>query len=700
MKAILSKQKEETLDSHPSFELQDSIVESDLSISHTLPKIARDVRRDYFKRNYNHKDMIQALVSNPDDATTMNKLTEFASLDGKVIDAIVNEFDKVLLKDKNHNFLKAVQAVLAGAATRKSQEAFLKTLRNKDLIRHSFSKILHLKKPHRGILTVYSKLASRADPETKDDVALNAYLSLSSLSLNMKKKDRKEFIGTLISKLQNSKNRKQFAFYMRSLGNAGDAAPLHVAKKLLLKRGVPLFAKSMAADSLRHRSNNKEAVNQLIRKVIVDKRLSGKVKSAVIGAHNKDSTQLQDVAAVNRVMIERLLRRDNSNMSKELLNYIKTQYSLNDEELTRAWAQAVSESDEEMSEEHFFQELSTIITEEEDNEESSDETNKAEDAFGAAQTEFKNAIFINGTQVCIPVALNETNKMCLYDKDMLNYLNSFNPAENAIAKHISYETLVGGKKANLYIGALAYTGTNFNCDGKDFTFTTFGRFSAKANMFANTFSIVTVNAKAVVDKGYNDNVFVEVLGKALVNRKMLEIDDETLCHENSEILYEKTFTNLPSISTTIPLGPVPLTFSVKMSASTQIKSYAGYCVNDLSAATGLLPSVKFGLAASAAVGIPIAKAGIEVNGNLNYGLHEEVGLKGTQCSACATIETKTEPMNLDVIGFAEIDLKFWSKNKRHTLYNWSTEAQTKTIHKSCVNLQDLKAKLTEKLLSK
>jgi len=311
--------------------------------------------------------------------------------------------------------------------------------------------------------------------------------------------------------------------------------------------------------------------------------------------------------------------------------------------------------------------------------------NEAKKIFGAASFE--------GNKICIPASNKPDDNMCFYDKDMIDFLARFGDMSNHnFAAHFEFEKLIGSKKIHLYIGAMGVAGTNFNCNDppQQFEFVAAGRFDAKANVFSKTYNVLTASIHAAQKGTYEDNMFLKLMGATIVDARLLSDKVvQNLCKEATKPLANKDFNNLPSYDFTIMIGPIPLTFGFRITANARLDAVAGYCFNDLTARAGLVPSVGVGIAGNAAIGIVIARAGIELEVSLNYGLFPNVNLRGLQCKLCASLDSKLQPMKVKVSAFAEINLWVLKGRTGFKIFDWEQPAKTSTIFEKCLDLPKL-----------
>eukprot|EP00762_Andalucia_godoyi_P002355 ANDGO_07550.mRNA.1 lipid transport family protein len=291
------------------------------------------------------------------------------------------------------------------------------------------------------------------------------------------------------------------------------------------------------------------------------------------------------------------------------------------------------------------------------------------------------------------------NRMSILDKEIVERGLSITEPTEALPSHMragtddslfpnnrqgSFDKTMGPSDLSLDISASYFAGTNFEfCSGgqqsKDLNYKIAAGLDVKVDVFGFHKDVANVDAAYVAEAGATtDNHFrISLFGHTIKDTTLLPFSTTACPPENVIDIWHAT----PgwSVSYTVTVVVIPVTFSVGVSAQLDVSLGYGICIQDLKAIADLRPSVTVTASASASASVLVAKGGVEVSGSVNEQLRPAVWVNLNECAIGANVHHIANPADVSFNGYYQTRTLSWhhwrpriswSNQHQKTFWSW------------------------------
>jgi len=236
---------------------------------------------------------------------------------------------------------------------------------------------------------------------------------------------------------------------------------------------------------------------------------------------------------------------------------------------------------------------------------------------------------------------------------------------------------LGGSSINSKFDASLFAGTNFDCHEQTFNYEGLAQASTDFHIFG--WSKQAFLAEAVYGKEngqiVGDQILVKVWDNVVYQKKLPSLD----CKEHIQPIthVQKGI----SVSYTIWISIVPVTFSAGVDVAFELDWGWRVCDSDLSVMVELIPKVTFSVNGAAEIDLLIIRAGLELSGSINGQLRPQGYASGANCSIGIDLREVTQPMAINFDSFytwRECKILWifdchWGNHNTHTWFKWSSK---------------------------
>ncbi|KAG2391962.1 hypothetical protein C9374_013447 [Naegleria lovaniensis] len=595
----------------------------------------------------------------------------------------VEKLNKLLSSDEKAKslipFLESIQTLIATINSTKIQDKLVEVSKTHPVLTKNYIySSVFVKNPTKQ---VHNFVKSLADSDE------NAFLAYADLADRLKDKSLiDEIVSEILNKMKSASSADQLVSACHALNNAGRGVPLSIIKHLILSESIPSTIKSLVADNLKKRGNDTR-VDDLIHFLVNHKKLDANVIASLISCQTTREGLHKNGTSV--CPFTKLLKHTKNDLIKQAIHtYLYTvgnkeaadamEMSFQEEInafTTHSLAQSAPESQPAYEEPPATWEPVSVDADEE-----TKARNRVEEVAYKIKSIFSAANW-NGAQAsCVPASRSE--QICVYNTEMMNFINKQGDLSNmAKAKYYSYENKFGTQGVNLYTGILVYGGANFQCTKESaFDVVFFGRAAAEANIFDSTYPVASayVELNNRSPSSINNRVYVKIFTTTFVDKPFLP--SFSTCNSETKNILTKAIPSLFKTSYTMAIGPVPITFSIGAGLTYGVDFKYGYCLNSFSASTSLEPTVTIDITGSADIGIPLAKASIQLRASsTSRGIPE---LSFESCNLCARMKFNQEAASFTALLHGKVAL--WEKSWNLYQYNLP-QTYSKTLYEQCVS---------------
>ncbi|KAF0980400.1 hypothetical protein FDP41_013614 [Naegleria fowleri] len=578
-------------------------------------------------------------------------------------------------------FLESIQTLIATINSTKIQDTLVEVSKTHPVLTKNYIySSVFVKNPTKE---VHKFVKSMADSDE------NAFLAYADLADRLQDKTLiDEIVSEILRKMTSASSADKFISACHALNNAGRGVPLSIIKHLILSESIPSNIKTLITDNLKKRMNDSK-VDDLIHFLVNHKKLSANVIASLISCQTAREGLHKNGTSVYH--FSKLLKNNKNDLIKQAIHtYL---YTIGTKEAADAMEMSFQEEVNAFTNAHELTQAapnSQPTSGEEppatwepvsvDADEETKARNKVEEVAYKIKSIFSAANWDGAQASCVPAS--RTEKICVYNTEMMNFINKQGDLSNmAKAKYFSYESKFGTQGVNLYTGFLVYGGANFQCTKESaFDVVFFGRAAAEANIFDSTYPVASayVELNNRSPNSINNRVYVKLFTTTFVDQPFLP--SFSTCNSETKNILTKTIPSLFKTSYTMAIGPVPITFSLGAGLTYGVDFKYGYCLNSFSASISLEPTVTIDITGSADIGIPLAKASIQLKASsTSRGIPQ---LSFESCNLCATMKFNQEAASFSAVLYGKVAL--WEKS--WTLYQYNLpQTYSKTLYEQCVS---------------
>ncbi|KAL9641526.1 hypothetical protein ABK040_013447 [Willaertia magna] len=252
-------------------------------------------------------------------------------------------------------------------------------------------------------------------------------------------------------------------------------------------------------------------------------------------------------------------------------------------------------------------------------------------------------------------------------------------------KSLTKDYKVGGSTIDVDFHGELFIGTNFDCNNANFNYEGLAEVTADINVLGEKAANI-IDAKANYAKQGSqlvaDEIFLSVFGKVIYQKTLGSIWND--CSLHTYQLYHTT--KGISVSYTVWVNIVPITFSVNADLGVNVNWGWQVCDAQLSAMIEVVPSASILISGNAEINLLIVRAGVDLGATFQAALQPQAYIHGTLCTVGIDVELTTEPMSAAFTAyFAKKQCKLvffdckWGKQDQKTLWSWSLPPQKQTL---------------------
>ncbi|EFC45333.1 predicted protein [Naegleria gruberi] len=703
-----------------------SLLKGDPSLQHNTTRLVGIVS------NYKKLDTIQSarilLNHLVEGLHKLNKLTGAEYLSTKTYLEIIQQLVATTRNENIQNDLIAISSIEPVLAN----NYIYSSINIQRPSSNVYSFIKHLK--NHGLKFISHNITS----ESNSNVKRNAYLAFADLAHRLQDKTLKDtIVREILDSIENAESKEDIETHFHALNNAGEAVDPYLLYAIWASDKIPEYFKILLTKNIRKRIKDDPTLDRIILKILrsEDENFSPNLKSNLIESQGEREyilntwSLVKPLARIYKVVrdegIKSTIRKymynagtDNSakylskmlnkkqrhnrkikgndyrkfglsNEDLDILNQVETRNALFIGGFMRRIQDTLSKGKEKMtlfvnkSLKEGIQKASNWVETK-----AAGALSKITKLVGDLKSKFASPATIRDEKACIQVSENINDTVCFYNTDMISFFQKQGNLSNMkFSKHFEFEKIAGPKAVNLYCGMAIYSGASFDCnaDKSYFDFVLIARAAFEASALQRKFSLLELSAELTKrpHKPVRDNIYLRIAQTTFVNTGFVPEQVKkfiSLCLSETKPIFEKTFPVIATHEQMVNIGPVPLTFHISLSMRVAVELVYGLCVERLEAATSLEPYVSVSLTGGAAIGIPVARAGMYIRSTLTYRLVPRLAFE--KCNICASLQHKVDSLEFQ-IGLSAKVLTF---DKYWKFYGKTTRPYIKTIFEKCIPL--------------